>query len=112
MAVNMEQALYHYEPDMHSTGFIYILSNAGRSTLYIGVTNDLKRRLIEHKENRGSAFAIQYNLKDLMYYEGLPTIVAAIAREKQLKKWHSTWKWNLIRAHNPSLRDLSEEVLM
>lgn len=112
MAVNTEQALFRYEPDMHSTGFIYMLSNAGRSTLYIGVTNDLKRRIIEHKEGRGSEFALRYNLEDLMYYEGFPSITEAIAREKQLKKWHSTWKWNLIKAHNSSLRDLSGEVLM
>ncbi|MEO6834010.1 MAG: GIY-YIG nuclease family protein [Chitinophagaceae bacterium] len=110
MAVNIEQALYRYEPGPLSTGFIYILSNAGRSVLYIGVTNDLKRRITEHKEGRGGAFAARYNLKDIMYFEGFPTMVAAIAREKQLKRWHSTWKWNLIKAHNLSLKDLTDDL--
>ena len=85
MAVNIEQALLRHEPDMHSTGFVYILSNAGRSTLYIGVTSDLKRRITEHKEGSGSEFASRYNMKDLMFYEGFPRITDAIAREKQLK---------------------------
>jgi putative endonuclease len=110
MAIDIERALSRYEPDNHSTGFVYILSNAGRSTLYIGVTNDIRRRLQEHKEGHGSTFASTYNVRDLMYYEGFRTIVQAIEREKQLKKWHSTWKWNLIKAHNATLADLSSEV--
>ena len=112
MAVSIENALYRYEPTPLSTGFIYIVSNAGRSTLYIGVTTELRKRIAAHKEGYGSAFTNRYNLKDLLYYEGFPTIVEAIAREKQLKKWHSTWKWNLIKAHNPALKDLSDDLFL
>lgn len=69
-----KNALHRYEPTPLSSGFIYILSNAGRSTLYIGVTADLKKRIAAHQEGHGSIFANAYNLKDLMYYEGFPTI--------------------------------------
>ncbi len=110
MAIDMEQALYRHEPTPLSTGFIYILSNAGRNTLYIGATGDLKKRITQHQEGHGSEFTARYNLQYLMHYKGFPTIMAAIKREKQLKKWHSVWKWNLIKAHNPSLKDLSDEV--
>jgi len=97
---------------MHSTGFVYIMTNVTRSILYIGVTSNLKRRITEHKEGHGSEFTIKYEVKDLMFYEGFRLITDAIAREKQLKKWHKQWKWNLITASNPNLLDLSEDVLI
>jgi putative endonuclease len=90
--------------------FAYILSNKHRTTFYIGSTTDLRRRLLEHRRGK-SWFSAQYNLKDLVYYEVLPSIHEARAREKQLKNWHREWKVNLIKGANPGLKDLSAEVL-
>lgn len=89
--------------------YVYILSNKMRTVLYIGVTNDIERRIFEHKTGHGSSFAQKYNLTDLLYYEEYPSSVDAIAREKQLKNWHREWKWNLIKKVNKNLMDLSKE---
>ncbi len=75
--------------------FVYILSNNSK-TLYVGVTNDLERRLYEHKNKLIKGFTKKYNLNKLVYYEVSNDINSAIAREKQLKKWHREWKINLI----------------
>ncbi len=90
-------------------GHIYFLSNHHRSTLYIGVTSDLERRVLEHKSGMGSSFTSKYNLTDLMYYEVFQEIETAIKREKQLKNWHKEWKWNLVKSQNPDLQDLAAE---
>ncbi len=92
-------------------GFVYILSNYTRTTFYIGVTSNLAARIHAHKNSAGSIFAAHYNLKYLVYYEALPTIVDAIRREKQLKCWHRDWKIALIKSVNPEMRDLSGEIL-
>lgn len=89
--------------------FVYIISNKNRTVLYIGVTNDLERRIAEHKEALTKGFAKRYNCTDLLYYEYFHDIVQAIAREKQLKNWHSDWKWNLIKEENPDLVDLAAD---
>ena len=91
-------------------GYVYILSNYGRTTFYIGVTNDLYRRLEEHKNGVGSTFTSHYQCKDLLYFEHFDSIVDAIVREKQLKNWHRDWKLNLIKGMNPELKDLTEEI--
>lgn len=91
---------------MHK-GFIYILSNKNRTTFYIGVTSDIKRRILEHKTGKGSDFTRQYNLTDLMYYEKIEGMDECINREKQLKNWHRDWKINLIRESNPEMEDLA-----
>ncbi len=88
-------------------GFVYILSNKNRSTTYIGVTNDIIRRVVEHKCGFGSKFTTKYNLVDLMYFEHYNLIADAIDREKQLKNWHREWKWNLIKEENQKLDDLA-----
>jgi len=80
-----------------------------KTVLYIGVTNDLERRIFEHKTGHGSKFCIKYKITDLMYYKKYPLIVDAIAREKQLKNWHRKWKWNLIKTKNKYLYDISRE---
>ena len=90
-------------------GYVYILSNKSRSTNYIGVTNDIERRVMEHKCKMGSKFAVRYKLYYLMYYEHFDIIVDAIDREKQLKNWHREWKWNLIKQENPKLLDLATD---
>lgn len=90
-------------------GFIYIMSNIKRTTLYIGVTNNLERRVLEHKAASGSKFTSKYNLFGLLYWEKINGMQLAIQREKQLKNWHSQWKWNLIKKGNPELKDLAED---
>lgn len=91
------------------TGYVYIMSNKNRTTLYIGVTNDLERRVLEHKTGLGSVFSARYNLHDLLYYETIPGMMNAIDREKQLKRWHKDWKWNLIKQENPKLEDMAAD---
>lgn len=86
--------------------FIYILSNKNRTVLYIGVTSNLKHRIKQHKNSQGSQFTKKYNVYDLMYYEVFTSILEAIKREKQLKKWNKHWKWDLIKVMNPNLVDL------
>lgn len=84
------------------------MSNKNRTTLYIGVTNNIKRRTLEHKSGTGSVFTKRYNLHDLLYYEEIQGMMNGIRREKQLKNWHKEWKWNLIKELNPELQDLAE----
>jgi len=90
-------------------GFIYIMSNKNRTTFYIGVTNSIKRRVLEHKTGKGSVFAKKYNLVDLVYYEKIEGLQECIQREKQLKNWHRDWKINLIKEDNPEMVDLAED---
>lgn len=87
--------------------YIYILTNYNETTFYIGVTNDIVRRLSEHKNKMQEGFSARYNLNKLVYYEQTPSIESAILREKQLKQWHRDWKINLIKSVNPEFRDLS-----
>nr|WP_228237590.1 GIY-YIG nuclease family protein [Muricauda sp. M10] len=86
--------------------FVYILTNKFRTTFYIGVTSNLAKRVVEHREGRGSAFTKKYILTDLVHFEVFSDINQAIAREKQLKNWHHDWKVNLIKEQNPSLETL------
>ena len=88
-----------------SKGYVYILSNIERTTLYIGVTNNLNQRIWQHKQGIGSKFTSKYKLTILLYAEEHQSITDAITREKQLKKWHKEWKWNLIKRENPELID-------
>jgi putative endonuclease len=91
--------------------FVYILSNKNRTVTYIGVTNNLIRRIHEHRNEGINSFTKKYNVFDLVYFEKLNNIDLAIAREKQLKNWRKEWKWNLIKEQNPTLIDLSLEWL-
>ena len=88
--------------------YIYIMSNKNRTTLYLGVTNNLWRRVYEHTNGISSKFVSKYKLFDLIYFEYFTDMKHAIKREKQLKNWHREWKMNLIKKHNPQLQDLSE----
>lgn len=90
-------------------GYIYILTNHSRTSLYVGVTNDIERRILEHKAGIGSRFTSKYNVKYLLYFDECPTMKSAIAREKQLKNWHKDWKWNLVRESNPEYKDLASD---
>ena len=88
--------------------FVYILTNATR-VLYVGVTNDLYRRVWQHREGTGSQFASHYHLSWLVYYESHPDVLDAIDREKQIKRWRREKKIWLIELMNPKWRDLAEE---
>lgn len=90
--------------------FIYILSNKKRGTLYIGVSNNLKRRLYEHKNGLVDGFTKKYNIKILVYFEATSNIQSAIEREKKLKKWNRAWKINLIEKENPEWEDLGQKI--
>ena len=86
--------------------YIYILASKRNGTLYIGVTNNLLRRIYEHKMNMIEGFSKKYGVHDLVYYEQLEDIGTAIQREKQLKKWNRQWKVHLIENKNPGWKDL------
>ncbi len=88
--------------------YLYILSNKSK-TLYIGVTNNLQRRLYEHKNKLREGFTKKYNLKMLVYFEVFNEIEPAIKREKQLKNEHRQWNVNLIESKNSDWNDLSVE---
>ncbi len=90
--------------------FVYILSNWNNKVLYVGVTNDLKRRAHEHKKHLVKGFTDKYNCDKLVYYEISGDVNSAITREKQLKKWRRGKKDFLIKTMNPNMRDLYEEL--
>lgn len=90
-------------------GFVYILSNKNRTSNYIGVTSNLELRILSHKALLGSKFTSKYKLTDLVYYERIHGMQNAIDREKQLKRWHKEWKWNLIKEENSDLNDLAKD---
>jgi len=87
--------------------YIYILTNKSDSVLYIGMTNNLERRMFEHKNKLIEGFSKKYNLNKLVYYEITEDVKSAIEREKQLKNWHREWKINLINEFIPDWKDLS-----
>jgi putative endonuclease len=89
--------------------FVYILTNERNGTLYIGVTNNLERRIWEHRSGLVDGFTKKYGLHRLVYFEDTCSIESAISREKQLKKWNRAWKIELIESINPDWLDLSEE---
>ncbi len=91
-------------------GYVYFLTNFRRTTIYIGVTNDINSRVWRHKLGEGSLFTSKYKLTILVYAEEYDNISDAIAREKQLKNWHKRWKWNLVKQHNPKLEDWYETL--
>ncbi len=87
---------------------VYIMTNKSR-TLYTGVTNDLMRRVYEHKNKLVSGFTSKYNIQFLVYYESTSSIYSALEREKQIKGWLRAKKIALIDSMNPDWKDLSEE---
>ena len=89
--------------------YVYILSNWNDSVLYIGVTNNLPRRLYEHRNHLVTGFTSKYNTHKLVYFEETNDVYSAISREKQLKGWVRKKKNNLIMQKNPEWKDLSAE---
>jgi putative endonuclease len=91
--------------------FVYILASKRYGTLYVGVTNDVTRRTWEHKQKLVEGFTKKYGVHMLVYYETFTDVVEAIAREKRLKRWHRTWKIELIQRQNPEWRDLYDDLV-
>ena len=88
-------------------GYVYILANKPFGTLYIGVTNDLNRRVFEHRKGVASVFTKRYRITMLVWYEEWPTVPDAIQRETSLKRWKRNWKIDLVNATNPEWKDLA-----
>lgn len=88
--------------------YVYILTNKSNKVLYIGVTNDLERRICEHRNEMVDGFTRKYNLNKLVYFETTTDVRSALEKEKQLKNWHRSWKINLINEFNSEWKDLSE----
>ncbi len=91
--------------------FVYILTNQRNGTLYVGVTNDITRRVYEHKNDLVGGFTSKYKVHLLVYFEEFHNIDLAIIREKQLKKWKRAWKLRLIESLNPEWNDLYKEFV-
>ena len=89
--------------------YLYILTNKKNGTLYIGVSNDLERRMFEHKNKLIDGFTKRYGLDKLIYFETFQYINDAIKREKNMKKWKRQWKIDLIIKDNPNWNDLSSD---
>ena len=92
------------------SGWVYIMASRRHGTLYIGVTNNLVRRVHEHREGVVEGFTKRHGVKRLVYFEEHPTMPAAIQRERQLKEWNRAWKIRLIEEQNPDWRDLWDDI--
>jgi len=90
--------------------YVYILASQINGTLYIGLTNNLVKRIYQHKNNLIAGFTKKYNVHQLVYYEEYDNINIAISREKQMKKWERKWKLELIEKDNLLWRDLYKEL--
>jgi len=88
--------------------FVYILASRYRGATYVGVTNDIHARLIEHRALKSDGYAAKWNASKLVYLEEFQYINDAIAYEKKLKKWRQKWKWDLIEKNNSEWLDLSQ----
>ena len=86
--------------------YVYILASKKQGTLYIGVTNDLIKRVFEHKNDLVEGFTKKYGVHQLVYFEQTGDVKSAIMREKQIKKWRRQWKIELIEEKNPEWKDL------
>jgi putative endonuclease len=89
--------------------YVYILASKKNGTLYIGVTNDLETRVLQHKQKINEGFTSKYEVSSIVYFETFQYIDDAIRREKQLKKWNRQWKINLIEEENKNWLDLSQD---
>ena len=87
--------------------YVYIITNKKNGNLYIGMSNDLERRIFEHKKKLIAGFTKKYGLNKLVYFEQYQYVNDAILREKRLKKWKRQWKINLIEEENPNWNDLA-----
>ena len=91
--------------------YVYILASQRNGTLYVGVTNDLVRRIFEHRSDMVPGFTRKYGVHRLVWFDSTPDVRVAIAREKQIKKWRRAWKLDLIERSNPDWVDLYDGLL-
>jgi|SRR5689334_898996 len=92
--------------------YVYVLANRPRGVLYIGVTNDLQRRLSQHRAKVVPGFTNSYGVTRLVHFEEHASILQARERERALKRWRRPWKFKLIEELNPGWRDLADELVM
>jgi putative endonuclease len=109
MPLSVENSSEGEHPAMEKLAFVYMLASDRYGTLYLGVTTNLVRRVWEHREAFVAGFTKEYGVKRLVWYEAHTEVLAAITREKQLKKWNRAWKIELIQKENPHWRDLFED---
>ena len=95
--------------DLFMQYYTYIATNNRNTVLYTGITNNLQRRMYEHKNKLVAGFTARYNVTKLIYYESFPTAYEAIEAEKKIKGWTRQKKFNLILEKNPFLKDLEED---
>ncbi len=95
---------------MRKSYYVYIMASKKDGVLYRGVTNDLIRRIYEHKNNLTEGFTKKYYVHRLVYFKATEDVISAIAREKQIKKWYRKWKVELIEANNPDWNDLYDSI--
>jgi putative endonuclease len=94
-----------------SNFYVYLLSNVHHTVFYTGCTNDLRRRVYEHKHQVYKGFTKKYNCHKLLYYEEFADVPSALHREQQLKRYKKEWKENLINSINPEWKDLYEDLI-
>ena len=94
-----------------NTYYVYLMASQKNGTLYVGVTNDLVRRVWEHKNDILEGFTKKYGVHRLVWYEETTDVDVAIQREKQIKKWRRQWKINLIKKENPEWEDLYDRLI-
>jgi putative endonuclease len=92
--------------------FVYILASRYKGTLYVGLTNDLSRRIEQHRAGAVAAFTRMYQVHQLVYFEEHQSLNEARARELTLKRWRREWKFKLIESVNPTWRDLTSDLVM
>ena len=93
------------------SGWLYMLASKPGGTLYVGVTNDLVRRVYEHRESAVEGFTKRHGVKLLVYFEQHDTAPLAIQREKNIKHWSRAWKLDLVNSSNPQWRDLYKDII-
>lgn len=91
--------------------YVYILANKRNGTLYVGMAENITKRVVKHKDRRANWFAAKYDVRKLVYYEKHKSLENVIKREKQIKKWNRRWKIKLIEKQNPEWEDLSSKVI-
>ena len=98
---------------MHQQGtyYVYILTNWNHKVMYIGITNNLYKRIYQHKNKLIDGFTKKYNVTKLVYYESTENVISAITREKQLKNWVRKKKNNLVITINPEWKDLGADLI-
>jgi putative endonuclease len=97
---------------MNNQFYVYFITNKHNSVIYTGFSDDLYRRIIEHKEKLNPGFSKKYNCNKLVYYEEFDNAEEALQRERQLKRYKRKWKEDLINSMNPSWRDFIEDFIV